>query len=163
MDDVTINIEGLDQLQDALKKLAGEQSRVIVKEGLSQGGDALRNAMQVNCASSLTGEPSRVAAQQSSWSKSTRMESDIAGVVRVGPKGKLIDLHVSRGKGRQPLGKIYRRTLAYLLKLAEFGSSGGKERGGIRHSMPMTKGFEMYKGAVLERVIAVIREKLPLE
>jgi hypothetical protein len=163
MDDVTVNISGLDDLQAALEKLGGEQSRAIVKDGLSEGGNALRGAMQVNTAASFTGEPARVAAQQSSWSKSTKMSDDLAGVVRVSPKGKLVDLHVSRGRGRQPLGRIYRRSLAYLIRIAEFGTSGGKERGSIKHSMPMSRGFEMYKSAVLEKVIEVIKSRLPLD
>jgi len=163
MDDIEVTVSGLSELQDKLERLAGETSRAIVKDGLSQGGEALRGAMQLNTSASFTGEPARVAAQQSSWSKSTRMESDLSGRVRVAPKGSLVDLHVSRGKGRQPKGRIYRRSLAYLIKLAEFGSSGGKDRGSIKHSMPMTKGFEMYKNALLERVIDVIKSHLPMD
>jgi hypothetical protein len=145
-----------------LEKLAGEDSRAIVKDGLSQGGDALRNAMQVSSASSFTGEVAQLAGKQSSWSKSTKMESDLAGVVRVQPKGSLPELHKSEGKGRQPKDRLYRRSLRYLIKLAEFGSSGGKERGGIKRSMPMSRGFEQYKRAVLERVVEVIKERLKL-
>jgi hypothetical protein len=162
-DDVTFEMTGLDELQKALEKLGNEAGRDIVKDGLSQGGDVLRDAMRVNTAASFIGEPKTVAAQQSSWSKSTKMEEDLAGTVRVAPKGKLVDLHVSRGHGRQPLGRIYRRSLAYLVKLAEFGSSGGKERGLIKHSMPMSRGFEQYKSVVFDKVIEVIKSALPLD
>ena len=161
MDDITVNISGLDALQSALEQLGGGDARAIVKDGLSQGGDALRSAMQVSSSASFTGEPARVAAQKSSWSKSTRV-ADLAGTVRVAPKGSLPDLHVSLGKGRQPKGRIYRRSLAYLLRLAEFGTSGGKQRGGIKRSMPMTRGFEQYKSAVLEKVVEVIKQRLKL-
>lgn len=50
MDDIEINVTGLSELQDKLERLAGETSRAIVRDGLSQGGDALRNAMQVKSA-----------------------------------------------------------------------------------------------------------------
>ncbi len=163
MSDEEVEITGLDQLQDRLERLGGDEAREIVKEGLSEGGDALREVMRISCADAFTGEPRQVAAQQSSWSKSARMESDLSGTVRVGPKGSLVDLHVSRGHGRQPLNKIYRRSLRYLIKLAEFGSSGGKERGDIRRSTPMTSGFESYKNAVLEKVIEVIQKRLGLD
>jgi hypothetical protein len=48
------------------------------------------------------------------------------------------------------------------MKLAEFGTGGGKERGGIRRNTPMTSGFEVYKGAVLEKVVEVIKSRLGL-
>jgi hypothetical protein len=163
MDDVEVEVTGLAELQSALERLGGADARAIVREGLSQGGDALRNAMQVNTAASFTGEPGRVAAQQSSWSKSTKMSDDLAGVVRVGPKGSLPDIHVSRGRGRQPLGKIYRRSLSYLIRLCEFGPQGGKEHGALGRKFPMTGGFMAYRGAVLERVISVIKTRLNLE
>ena len=161
-DDVTVEIRGLSELQAKLEQLAGDDARAIVKDGLSQGGDALRQAMMVSTASVFSGEPRQVAGQQSSWSKSTKMESDLSGHVRVGPKGSLADLHVSKGKGRQPLGRIYRRSLAYLIRLCEFGPQGGKERGALGRKMPMTGGFETYRGAVLERVVEVIKSRLKL-
>jgi hypothetical protein len=160
-EDVTVT--GLSELQTALERLGGEEARAIVKDGLSEGGDALRDAMRVSTASVFTGEPRQVAAQQSSWSKSTKMESDLSGVVRVGPKGSLADLHVSKGKGRQPLNKIYRRSLRYLIALCEFGSSGGKERGALGRKFPMTGGFETYRDALVERVAEVIKQHLGLE
>ncbi len=159
-DDVTVEIKGLSELQTALEKMGGDEARAIVKDGLSQGGDALRQAMMVSTASVFSGEPRQVAGQQSSWSKSTKMESDLSGIVRVGPKGALPPLHVSEGKGRQPLGRIYRRSLAYLIRLCEFGPQGGKERGALGRKTPMTGGFETYRGAVLERVVDVIKSRL---
>lgn len=161
-DDVSVEVLGLSELEAKLEQLAGEDARVIVRDGLSQGGDALRQAMMVGVSSAFSGEPAQLAAQQSSWSKSTKMASDLAGVVRVAPKGSLPELHKSEGKGRQPLGKLYRRSLRYLISLCEFGSHGGKDRGALGRSMPMTRSFEQYRSAVLERCVEVIKERLKL-
>ncbi len=162
-DDITCEVTGLAELEAKLEQLAGEDARAIVKDGLSEGGDALREAMRVSTASAFTGEPRQVAAQQSSWSKSTKMESDLSGRVRVSPKGSLADLHKSVGKGRQPKDKLYRRSLRYLIALCEFGAQGGKERGALGRKYPMTGGFETYKSALLDRVVEVIKQRLGLE
>lgn len=162
-DDIEVNITGLDALQAKLEELAGPVAKAIVRDGLKQGGDALRGAMQVSTAAAFSGEPARIAADPKSWARSVKMVDDLAGVTRVSPKGVLVDLHVSRGKGRQPLGAIYRRSLRYLIKLCEFGSQGGKDRGALGHKTPMSSGFETYKGALLEKLISVIREKLGTE
>jgi hypothetical protein len=161
-DDITIEVSGMDALQAELERIGGTEAKAIVKDGLNQGGEALRGAMQISTSTAFTGEPASLAAQKSSWSKSTKMGDELSGTVRVGPKGFLPDIHVSRGKGRQPLGKIYRRSLAYLIRLCEFGAQGGKERGALGRKFPMTGGFQQYKGAVLEKVISVIKEKLHL-
>ncbi len=161
-DDVTVKITGLSELQAKLEQLAGDEARAIVKDGLSQGGDALRQAMMVSTASVFSGEPRQVAGQQSSWSKSVKLDGDLAGVVRVSPKGSLPELHKSYGRGRQPKDKLYRRSLRYLIALCEFGPQGGKERGALGRKTPMTSGFETYRGAVLERVVEVIKSRLKL-
>lgn len=163
MSEDKVTVTGLSELQTALERLGGDEARAIVKDGLSEGGDALREAMRVSTSSVFTGEPRRVAAQQNSWSKSTKMESDLSGRVRVSPKGSLADLHKSVGKGRQPKDRLYRRSLRYLIALCEFGAQGGKERGALGRKYPMTGGFETYKSALLDRVVEVIKQHLGLE
>ena len=161
-EDFHFEIQGLDELDAKLKAL-GEKARPATREALSQGGDAMRDAMRVSTAAAFTGEPAQVAAQQNSWSKSIKMQSDTSGTVSIKPKGSLPPLHVSRGKGIQPLGRIYRRSLRYLIALCEFGASGGKERGALGRKTPMSGGFESYKDAILERVIDVLKEELGVE
>ncbi len=160
-----VEIKGFEALQDNLRRLADEAPRKIISKGLSQGGDALRQAMMDECGSALPGEPGKVASQKSSWTKKTKMTAEHDGRCQVNPKGKLVRLHKALHhkvwhKGMQPAGSFYFRSLNYLLKLAEFGASGGKERGLIPKCMPMTRGFERNKGKVLERVIEVIKEAL---
>jgi len=167
-EDVEVSITGLSELQTALENLAGKEAKAIVRDGLSQGGDTLREEMMDECSRDLKGEPSTVAGQKSSWSKSTRMGDELSGTTRVAPKGKLVRLHKALHhkvwhKGMQPFGAFYFRSLNYLLRLAEFGAQGGKERGLIPRSAPMTRGFEGGKGRVLDKVVAVIRERLHLE
>jgi len=162
MEDISIEVSGLAELQKQLEKLGGQAAKDIVRDGLREGGDALRGAMMVSTASAFSGEPAAIARNQKSWSRSVKMYDDLSGVTRVGPKGKLPPLHKSYGHGMQPKDKIYRRSLAYLIKLCEFGASGGKERGALGRKTPMTSGFESYKGAVLERVVSVIKERLKL-
>lgn len=163
MEDVTVEITGLSELEDALERLGGEQARTITKEGLKQGGVALQEAMMVECSADVKGEARQLLTQKSGWSKSVKMEGDLSGRVRVGPKGSLVELHVARGHGRQPKGHIYRRSLKYLVKLMEFGGNSDDARAlNVGRTAPMTRGFEVYKGAVLERVIAVIKDLLQL-
>jgi len=160
MDDIEVSMTGLSELQAALENLGGTEAKAIVRDGLSQGGDALRVAMMVQGASAK-GEVGTALQQKTSWSKATHMDDDLAGTVRVGPKGALPDLHVARGGGMQPKGKLYRRSLNYIVRLLEFGGRDPAGNLGPR-TMPMTTGYETYKGAVLEKVVAVIKERLGL-
>jgi hypothetical protein len=159
MDDITVEITGLSELQDRLEEMATTDAKAIVRDGLSQGGEALRSGMQVEGATSK-GEIGQALSQKANWSKSIKMGDELSGVVRVSPKGALPDLHVARGGGMQSKGHIYRRSLAYIVKMLEFG--GRDPAGNLGRSAPMTRGFETYKSAALERLIAVIKDRLKL-
>ncbi len=158
-DDVTVNVQGLSDLQTALENLRDVEAKKIVRQGLNKGGDALRNGMQVQASQSAKGQIGRVLGKQESWSKRIKMDEDRAGRVFVGPKGSLPDLHRARGGGMQPKGSIYRRSLNYLVKLMEFGGREARAAN-VGHTMPMTRGFAIYRAAVLQRVVDVIRERL---
>ncbi len=160
MDDITVEITGLSELQAKLEEMATTDARHIVKEGLSQGGEALRMGMMVE-GSTNKGEIGQALRQKDHWSKSIKLGEELSGTARVGPKGSLPDLHVARGGGMQPKGRIYRRSLNYIVRLLEFGGRDPAGNLGPR-TMPVTRGFETYKSAALERVIAVIKDRLKL-
>jgi hypothetical protein len=96
------------------------------------------------------------------WSKRVKMTrgDELAGVVRVGPRGSLPEQHKGTGRGMQGRGRLYQRSLAYLVKLMEFG--GGKPSENIGRSHPMTSGFESHKDNMLAAIIERIKERLKL-
>lgn len=163
-DDMTVEIEGLDELEAALEKLAGTESRSIVRAGLYAGSTAIVESM-TSAGGSVPGEPGQKLGDKHNWSKSTRMTrgDELGGVVHVRPKGSLDELHTGEGSPKtyfQPKGKKYKRSLAYLVKLMELGSGGGKYDG-PRFPI-MTATFSSNKDSYLERIIGVIRERLKL-
>jgi hypothetical protein len=159
MADIEINVTGFKELQAALEKLGGDEARAIVREGLKAGAIALQDAMMIG-SSTLKGEAGAMLRERSSWSKSVRMKGDLVGVTRVRPKGSLPEIHTGTGKGMQGKGVRYRRSLAYLVKIAEFGGGHPADNWG-RH-FPMTSGYESNIGSILDRVISVIKERLKI-
>jgi hypothetical protein len=160
MEDFEITITGLSELQAKLEELGTVDAKAIVRDGLNQGGEALRSGMMIE-GSTNKGEIGQALRQKDHWSKSIRMGDELSGTARVGPKGSLPDLHVARGGGMQPKGNIYRRSLNYIVRLLEFGGRNPAGNLGPR-TMPVTRGFEVYKSAALERVITVIKDRLKL-
>lgn len=160
-EDFTVEITGLSELQANLEKLGTDEARAIVKEGLQAGGKDLQKAM-VEGATSVKGEPGELLRSTSSWSRRVSMTrgDDLAGVVRVGPKGHLSKTHTAKGGGMQPKGNVYKRSLAYIVKLLELG--GRDPAYNLGRSFPMTGGFESHKDELLDRIISVIRERLKL-
>jgi hypothetical protein len=159
MDDITVEITGLSDLQDRLEELAKVDALAIVRDGLDEGGEALRSGMMIE-GSTNKGEIGRALRQKSNWSKRITMGDELSGTARISPKGSLPALHVARGGGMQSKGHIYRRSLKYIVKMLEFGGRNPAEN--LGHSAPMTRGFEVYKNAALERVIDVIKQQLQL-
>jgi hypothetical protein len=160
MEDIEVTITGLSDLQDSLERLGTVEAKAIVKQGLSEGGEAFRGAMMIE-GSTNKAELGQALGQKANWSKSVKLGEELSGRVRVAPKGSLPDLHVARGGGMQPKGHIYRRSLAYIVKMMEFGGRDARAAN-VGRTAPITRAFETYKGAVLERVIAIIRERLNL-
>ena len=163
-DTMTVSIEGLEELEKALESLSGTESRKIVRAGLYAGSVSIVTSM-TQAGSSVPGEPGQMLGDKSHWSKSTRMTrgDELAGVVHVKPKGALSEEHTGTGNPKfvyQPKGKKYKRSLAYLVKLMELGGSGGRYTGS-RFPI-MTSTFSSNKETYIERVIAVIRERLKL-
>src|SRR5208337_4297494 len=161
---MTVDIAGLDELEKALENLAVTESRKIVRAGLYAGSTEIVSTM---CAAGagVPGEPGQLLREKGHWSKSTRMTRGdaLAGVVHVHPKGSLPEEHTGMGSPDffyQPKGKKYKRTLAYLVKLMELGGSGGWYKG-PRFPI-MTATFSSSKEKYIDRVIAVIRERLKL-
>ena len=162
-DDIEIKVTGLSELQAALEKLGKDEGRAIVREGLKAGGTAMQEAMMEMSSSAVHGEPGVFLSQKSSWSRSVRMTrgDELAGVTRVRPKGSLPETHTALGIGMQKKGTKYHRSLIYLVKLLEFGPSGGLPRGQGKFPV-MTAGFESNQDKFLARVINVIRDRLKL-
>ncbi len=159
-EDFSIEVLGMDALQAKLEELGGNEAKTIVRDGLKEGGEALRGAMQVQGGANKA-ELGKALSDQRNWSKSVKMGDELSGTVRVGPKGSLVDIHVARGGGMQPKGRIYRRSLKYIVKMMEFGGHDARALN-VGQTMPMSRGFSLYKDAILERIISVIKERLHL-
>jgi len=159
-DEFSFEVKGLKELQAKLEELGTTEARTIVREGLKAGGAALQQAM-VEGSTSVPGEPGQLLRSTTSWSKRVTMLKDaLAGIVRVRPKGELSHTHTSKGHGMQPKGHRYHRSLAYLVKLAEFGGNDPAYNVGKSH--PMTSGFESHQDGLLNAIIATIKERLKL-
>lgn len=162
MDDITVSIDGLEELERRLTDMATADSRKIVRAGLYAGSAAIVESM-VGAGGSIPGEPGQLLSDKHSWSKSTRMTrgDELAGIVHVKPKGALSEEHTGEGSPKhtfQPKGKKYHRSLKYLVKLMELGGSGGNYNG-PRFPI-MTATFASNKDAYISRVIERIREGL---
>jgi hypothetical protein len=159
-DDFEVKITGLSELQAKLEELATTDARAIVKDCLNAGAIELKTAM-VEGSHSVPGEPGAMLRDTSNWSKRVKMEKeDLAGTVRVGVKGSLPDTHTSKGHGTIPKGNRYRRSLAYILRLLEFG--GRDPAYNLGHSHPMTSGFESHQSELLAAIVARIKTRLKL-
>jgi hypothetical protein len=158
--DFTVEIKGLDTLQATLERLGTVEAKNIVRDALNAGAIELKTAM-VQGAHSVPGEPGAMLRDTGNWSKRVKMEKeDLAGRVRVSVKGTLLDTHTSKGHGTIPKGNRYRRSLAYILRLLEFG--GRDPAYNLGHSKPMTSGFEGHQSEILSSVISKIKERLKL-
>jgi hypothetical protein len=159
-DDITVEVKGLDTLQAELERIGTVEAKNIVRDALNAGAIELKTAM-VEGSQSVPGEPGQMLRDASNWSKRVKMEKeDLAGTVRVGVKGSLSQTHTSKGHGTIPKGNRYRRSLAYILRLLEFG---GKDPAyNLGHSKPMTSGWESHQSELLDSVIARIKTRLKL-
>lgn len=159
-DNVTVTIRGLDELQATLEDLGTKEAKAIVRAGLKDGAKEVQQGIAA-VGTSAPGEIGEKMGQPSTWKISTSLRSnDLAGTARIKPHGSLDDLHHSKGIGRQPKGSWYHRSIVYLLKLQEFGPSGGKYHGS---RLPvMSAGFESSKQKALDKIIATIKERLHL-
>jgi hypothetical protein len=148
-DFITTEVKGLAELQASLEQLPAEIGRACVKDALTAGGKAMQQAM-IEGSTSIKGEAGERLRTLSAWSRTVKMLSELAGRVRVGPKGSLDEPHKSRGKGMQPLGRIYERSLAYIVKMAEF--SGKNPAVNVGRSTPMTSGWESHTSEIQDAV-----------
>ena len=156
---VTCEIKGLDELQRKLTDM-GKEAKPIVREGLKAGAAEFQNGI-MGMGEGVGGELGAQLGDRKTWKIRTKLRSDeVAGTATVQPTGSLPELHHSLGNGKQPKGKWYRRSIAYMVKLMEFGSGGGEYHGPRR--AVMTGGFESSKDIALQAVIAKIKERLHL-
>ena len=157
-DGITVNVQGLDKLQAALEDLGDKQAKAIVRDGIRAGGKAAVEAF-VQSAAGVHGEPGDLLRNPKSWKMRYKsIRAALAGSVKISATGSLPEQHKGTGRGIQPKGKIYRRSLAYLVKLLELGSAGGTYRG--QRYPVMTSGFETSRSTILDRIIGVIQQKL---
>jgi hypothetical protein len=158
-DTISVDVLGLPELMSKLDDLATNEAKKIVRAGVAAGATEIVKGM-TDVAGMAPGEIGELLSQKSSWKKSTRSSrgDDLAATATVRPKGTLPDLHVGTGRGIQPKGNRYYRSLAYLVRLLEFGSSGYKGK----RAPVMTAGYEASKGNVLDAIAEKIRERLKL-
>jgi hypothetical protein len=92
------------------------------------------------------------------------MQEDLVGTVRVTPAKNvyLAGEHVATSSRKHQKGSRYRTWVGLLVRLMEFGGKDARALN-VGRTAPMTRGFETGKNKVLDRVIAVIRDRLDLE
>lgn len=148
-DDITVSVQGLSELQATLEQMPETIGNAVIKDALTAGGKATQQAMVEGCAS-IKGEAGEQLRSLSAWSRTVKMLSNLAGRVRVSPKGSLPEPHKGTGRGMQPKGRIYERSLAYIVKLAEFGGRSPAQN--VGRSAPMTSGWESHQSEILDAV-----------
>ena len=157
-DAVTCEVKGLDQLQAALEDLGDKQAKAIVRDAARAGGQVAVAAF-VQSAGGVHGEPGELLRNPKSWKMRYKSVKDaLAGSVTIRATGTLPETHKGTGRGIQPKGRLYHRSLAYLVKLLELGSGGGEYRG--QKYPVMTSAFESSQQTILDRIISVIQQKL---
>jgi HK97 gp10 family phage protein len=145
-----IKIDGLDKLQDALLKLEPAKAKAALRAALKAGADPIKQDM----AQSAPYE-SGILEENIGTKLSTAGSSELRGAAFIGPTGK--GKYPAQGAGGG-LRKKKRSAMpvATIARFLEFGTSKMAAR-------PfMTQAFERQKGNALERIIAVIKEKLGL-
>jgi hypothetical protein len=157
-DTITVQVNGLDQLQAALEELGDKQAKAIVRDGARAGGRAAVDAF-VQSAAGVHGQPGDLLRSPKSWKMRYKsIRGELAGSVKISATGSLPPLHKGTGRGIQPKGKLYQRSLAYLVKLLELGSAGGSYRG--QRYPVMTSAFDSHRDNILDRIISVVQQKL---
>ncbi len=81
-------------------------------------------------AGGVHGEPGDLLRNTKSWKMRYKyIRNAFTRHVKISATGTLSEEHKGTGRGIQPKGKIYHRSLAYLVKLMELGSGGGNYTG----------------------------------
>jgi HK97 gp10 family phage protein len=153
VDDVTVKIHGLDELQQALEELPYKVAKKGLRAALAEGAAPIQEAM-VNLAPHDTGFLAE------HFNVKFKMRSDsLAGSAFIGPQGK-IDYpayvsgayHIVRNKAGKVVKKVGKIAVATVARFLEFGT----------HKMAkkpfMTQAYETEK----EQALARITERLAL-
>ena len=159
MSDSSITISGVDEINAALDELTIKAERAVLREGMKAAADQVVGSMQA-AGSACPGEIGEALADPGSWTRGISILSGHAAKLSVRPKGSLPEKHTDTGKGRQPKGHMYQRSLEYLLNLMEFGPKVGKTS--LPLSKPMTDGWNNSKVRAYEAFISNVKQVLGL-
>ena len=144
---IEVKISGLDQLQKALQQEQPKKAKSILRSALTAAGKIVRDAMVRNAPkdSGLLSENIGV--------KTSVRGNEISGAAFIGPRGRAFYPAREKSLGKKGRSRMPVVTIARFL---EFGTSEMTAR-------PfMTQSFEQEKSHALEKIIAIIREKLGL-
>jgi HK97 gp10 family phage protein len=139
MDDFTVEIKGLDQLQAALEELPEKVAKRGLRQSLRAGGSVIKDGM-------ISGAPQESGFLSEHIDVKTRLRADeLAGSAFIGPNGKMV---YPRKPGWPP------RTAALVARWLEFGTSR------IAKKPFMTQAFETRKQDALDAIVSKLRDAL---
>jgi HK97 gp10 family phage protein len=153
MDTVTVDIQGLDELQKALEALGRDVATKVVRDGLKAGAAPLMEEM----AAQAPKDTGLLAEHFTVHTKS--IKDNIAAVAFVGPDSK-IDYPDADGSYRIKLTKAGKAkevgsiSVASVARFLEFGTVKMKKNPFI------TRAFEAKKGAAMQAIIDTIKKAL---
>jgi len=146
-------VTGLDKLQAALEDLGDKQAKAIVRDATRAAGKDCVQAL-VESSGGVHGEPGDLLRDPKSWKMRYRsIKGELAGSVKIFATGSLPKERVGTGKGKQPKGRLYHRSLAYLVKLMELGPTG-------QRYPVMTSAFDSHASNFIDKIVQVIQQKL---
>ena len=142
---VTVKIDGLDKLQNALEDL-GKKGTTVVREAVRAGATVIKDEIVLQAP-----KESGILAEHINIRTKKQKGVDLAVSAFVGPASKPVIYERTNGKTSG-----VPRTAEFISKLLEFGSA-------TRSKKPfITRAWETARGAALQRMISVIKGRLGL-